>query len=103
MKSSSKRNLTRLTRPGSQCAGAPPSARHTVRSAAVEDRNLMPPIIEAVRDGVTVGEVSDVYRAVFGIYQDPATVCRQGLAAIAKGPAAVEKEPATKTQRQGRT
>jgi methylmalonyl-CoA mutase N-terminal domain/subunit len=45
-----------------------------VRSAAKEDRNLMPPIIEAVRSGVTVGEISDVYREVFGIYQDPATV-----------------------------
>jgi methylmalonyl-CoA mutase N-terminal domain/subunit len=45
-----------------------------VRSAAKEDRNLMPPIVEAVRDGVTVGEISDVYREVFGIYQDPATV-----------------------------
>jgi methylmalonyl-CoA mutase N-terminal domain/subunit len=45
-----------------------------VRSAANEDRNLMPPIIEAVREGVTVGEISDVYREVFGIYQDPATV-----------------------------
>ncbi len=45
-----------------------------VRSAAREDRNLMPPVIEAVREGVTVGEISDVYREVFGIYQDPATV-----------------------------
>ena len=45
-----------------------------VRRAAVEDRNLMPPIVEAVREGVTVGEISDVYREVFGVYQDPATV-----------------------------
>lgn len=45
-----------------------------VRSAAAEDRNLMPPIVEAVREGVTVGEISDVYREVFGVYQDPATV-----------------------------
>jgi methylmalonyl-CoA mutase N-terminal domain/subunit len=45
-----------------------------VRSAAKEDRNLMPHIVEAVRGGVTVGEISDVYREVFGIYQDPATV-----------------------------
>ncbi len=45
-----------------------------VRSAAVEDRNLMPAVVEAVRGGVTVGEISDVYRQVFGVYQDPATV-----------------------------
>jgi methylmalonyl-CoA mutase, N-terminal domain len=45
-----------------------------IRRAAAEDRNLMPPIIDGVRDGVTVGEISDVYREVFGVYQDPATV-----------------------------
>ena len=45
-----------------------------VRRAAIEDRNLMPPIVDAVRDGVTVGEISDVFREVFGVYQDPATV-----------------------------
>ena len=45
-----------------------------VRRAAVEDRNLMPPIIDAVRQGVTVGEVSDVFREVFGVYEDPATI-----------------------------
>ncbi|HEY2774389.1 MAG TPA: methylmalonyl-CoA mutase family protein [Candidatus Binatia bacterium] len=45
-----------------------------VRRAAVEDRNLMPHVVDAVRDGVTVGEISDVYRNVFGIYQDPATI-----------------------------
>ena len=45
-----------------------------VRSAAAEDRNLMPPVMEAVRDGVTVGEISDVYRDVFGVYRDPARI-----------------------------
>ncbi len=45
-----------------------------VRSAAVEDRNLMPPLIEAVRVGVSVGEISDVYREVFGVYRDPARI-----------------------------
>jgi methylmalonyl-CoA mutase N-terminal domain/subunit len=50
------------------------SALAAVRSAAVEDRNLMPPIIDAVRVGVTVGEISDIYREVFGVYRDPAFV-----------------------------
>ncbi len=34
----------------------------------------MPPIIDAVRVGVTVGEISDIYREVFGVYRDPAFV-----------------------------
>lgn len=55
-------------------AGAVARRIEAVRRAAVEDRNLMPPIVEAVRDGVTVGEISDVYREVFGVYQDPASI-----------------------------
>jgi len=45
-----------------------------VRSAAAENRNLMPAVVDAVRGGVTVGEISDVYRQVFGVYQDPASI-----------------------------
>jgi methylmalonyl-CoA mutase, N-terminal domain len=33
--------------------------------------NLMEPICEAVRRDVTVGEISDVFRAEFGVYKDP--------------------------------
>ncbi len=33
--------------------------------------NLMEPICEAVRREATVGEISDVFRAEFGIYKDP--------------------------------
>ncbi|HZR85047.1 MAG TPA: methylmalonyl-CoA mutase family protein [Candidatus Binatia bacterium] len=43
-----------------------------VRSAAESDENLMPPLVAAVKAGCTVGEISDVYRAVFGEYRDPA-------------------------------
>jgi methylmalonyl-CoA mutase N-terminal domain/subunit len=32
----------------------------------------MPPILDAVKQEVTVGEISDVFREVFGVYQDPA-------------------------------
>jgi methylmalonyl-CoA mutase N-terminal domain/subunit len=36
--------------------------------------NVMPVLVEAVDAGVTLGEVSDVYRDVFGVYRDPAFV-----------------------------
>ncbi len=43
-----------------------------LRSAAKSGKNLMPVLIDAVKAYCTVGEISDVYREVFGIYQDPA-------------------------------
>ncbi len=43
-----------------------------VRAAASSAENLMPPIVSAVKVGCTVGEISDVYRSVFGEYRDPA-------------------------------
>ena len=43
-----------------------------VRSACRDGANLMPPLIAAVKDGVTLGEICDVYREEFGIYRDPA-------------------------------
>ncbi|MEN9980138.1 MAG: methylmalonyl-CoA mutase family protein [candidate division WOR-3 bacterium] len=39
-----------------------------VRETAQSDANLMPAIIEAVRAGCTLGEISDALRAVFGEY-----------------------------------
>ncbi|MDX2168623.1 MAG: methylmalonyl-CoA mutase family protein [Deltaproteobacteria bacterium] len=45
-----------------------------VRDAARANQNLMPPIIAAVKDEVTVGEISDVFREVFGVYRDPAWI-----------------------------
>jgi methylmalonyl-CoA mutase N-terminal domain/subunit len=45
-----------------------------VRAAAQHGHNLMPPIIAAVRAEVTVGEISDVFREVFGVYRDPAWI-----------------------------
>jgi methylmalonyl-CoA mutase N-terminal domain/subunit len=47
-------------------------ALDAVRRAAREGSNLMPPILDAVKQEVTVGEISDVFREVFGVYQDPA-------------------------------
>jgi len=43
-----------------------------VTKAARDDENLMPPILDAVRCGCSVGEISDVFRAEFGVYGDPA-------------------------------
>ena len=43
-----------------------------VHAAARNGDNLMPHLIEAVKHQVTLGEISDVYREVFGVYRDPA-------------------------------
>ena len=43
-----------------------------IRDSAVEERNLMPPIIDAVREYVTLGEICNVFRDTFGMYKDPA-------------------------------
>ena len=50
------------------------AALAVVQRAASEGTNLMPPIIDAVQQEVTVGEISDVFRAVFGVYRDPAWI-----------------------------
>jgi methylmalonyl-CoA mutase N-terminal domain/subunit len=43
-----------------------------VRDAAESGENLMPALVTAVKAYCTVGEISDVYRQVFGEYRDPA-------------------------------
>jgi methylmalonyl-CoA mutase N-terminal domain/subunit len=45
-----------------------------VRDAARGGANLMPPMIDAVQAQCTVGEISDVFREVFGVYRDPAWI-----------------------------
>ena len=42
-----------------------------VAEACRSGENLMGPICEAVRRDATVGEVSDIFRAEFGVYTDP--------------------------------
>jgi methylmalonyl-CoA mutase, N-terminal domain len=44
-----------------------------VSQSAREGANLVPPIIDAVDAGATVGEIADALRDVFGAYQEPAT------------------------------
>jgi len=48
------------------------AALQRVRAAAETGENLMPPLMAAVKALCTVGEISDVYRQVFGEYRDPA-------------------------------
>ena len=55
------------------------AAAHTkglaeVERACREGRNVVPVLIDAVEAGVTLGEVSDIYRNVFGVYTDPGMV-----------------------------
>lgn len=45
-----------------------------VEAACKENRNVIPSLIDAVDAGVTLGEVSDLYRQVFGVYRDPGLV-----------------------------
>jgi len=45
-----------------------------IRQAADGGDNLMPSILQSVRCGASVGEISDVFRDVFGVYGDPAWV-----------------------------
>ncbi|MFO0749909.1 MAG: methylmalonyl-CoA mutase family protein [Myxococcota bacterium] len=49
-------------------------ALDAVRQAARGSDNLMPPIIAAVKADVTLGEICDVFREVFGVYRDPVFV-----------------------------
>ncbi|HWM76998.1 MAG TPA: methylmalonyl-CoA mutase family protein, partial [Methylomirabilota bacterium] len=39
--------------------------------ACREPRNVMPVLVDAVKDYVSLGEISDVYRQVFGLYREP--------------------------------
>jgi len=49
------------------------AALAAVRAAAADDtRNLMPPIIEAVKQYATLGEICDIFRQQFGEHSDPA-------------------------------
>ena len=47
------------------------AARRRVHQAAVDGANLMPPLIEATRAYVTLGEITGVLKAVFGEFREP--------------------------------
>jgi methylmalonyl-CoA mutase N-terminal domain/subunit len=48
------------------------SALSALRQACADGRNVMPPLIDAVKTYATVGEISDVMREVFATYEEPA-------------------------------
>lgn len=51
------------------------AALAAVRAAARDDSiNIMPPIIEAVKADVTLGEICDIFRESFGEHRDPAFI-----------------------------
>jgi methylmalonyl-CoA mutase N-terminal domain/subunit len=48
------------------------SALRSLEQACGDGKNVMPPLIEAVKTYATVGEISDVMRNVFATYEEPA-------------------------------
>jgi methylmalonyl-CoA mutase, N-terminal domain len=46
------------------------SAVSDLTAAAVEDRNLLPPILACVKADVTLGEIADALRGVYGEYEE---------------------------------
>ena len=45
-----------------------------LREACAGNRNVMPVLIDAVEAGMTIGEASDIYREVYGVYTDPGMI-----------------------------
>lgn len=50
------------------------SALSEVTKACKENRNVMPALISGADVGITLGEVSDIYRQVYGVYTDPGLI-----------------------------
>src|SRR5262245_23544580 len=48
------------------------SALASLRQACADGKNVMPPLVDAVKTYATVGEISDVMREVFATYEEPA-------------------------------
>jgi methylmalonyl-CoA mutase N-terminal domain/subunit len=65
-----KKELAALRR--SRDGKAVTSALSALRQACADGKNVMPPLIEAVKTYATVGEISDVMREVFATYEEPA-------------------------------
>jgi methylmalonyl-CoA mutase N-terminal domain/subunit len=65
-----KEDLAALRR--SRDGKAVTSALGVLRQACADGKNVMPPLIEAVKTYATVGEISDVMREVFATYEEPA-------------------------------
>jgi len=52
-------------------AEAAAAALKTVRDACINNRNVMPALIQAAHAGCTLGELTDIMREVFGLYEEP--------------------------------
>jgi methylmalonyl-CoA mutase N-terminal domain/subunit len=65
-----KKDLAALRR--SRDGTAVTSALGALRQACEDGKNVMPPLIDAVKTYATVGEISDVMREVFATYEEPA-------------------------------
>jgi len=65
-----KRALAELKR--SRDGRATAAALRDLERACADGKNVMPPLVEAVKAYATVGEISDVMRAVFATYEEPA-------------------------------
>lgn len=48
------------------------AALRKIKDDAKAGKNLMPSILAAVKEYASVGEISDVFREVYGVYKDPA-------------------------------
>jgi len=73
--SAGERQLQKLEKlRASRDAGRVARALDDMRDAARSTRNLMPPILEAVRAYATVGEMCDALRDVWGEYEETAII-----------------------------
>ena len=45
-----------------------------IKAAAKGDENLIPLFVEALEDHVTLGEISDAMRSIFGVFREKITV-----------------------------
>jgi methylmalonyl-CoA mutase, N-terminal domain len=69
----SRRQVERLTAlKKSRNSGEVHRRIEAVRAACRDGSNLFPPILEAVKAYVTLGEISDVFRDEFGVYRETA-------------------------------
>ena len=50
------------------------NALGSLRLACQTEANIMPVLVDGVDRGVTLGEVSDIFREVFGVYRDPGLI-----------------------------
>lgn len=56
---------------GERDAAKAQAALDALRTACAEERNVMPYLIDAAHAYVTLGEMTDIMREVFGLYQEP--------------------------------